>query len=114
MIAILEASVRRHRRYVRALGLEARFAGELALDLGVLELAEESVTFARLTGVGARLRDELDAAVLVLGCAGMARYRARLEAALGVPVIDPTQAAVAMAIAAVRLDAGAGRKRAAE
>ncbi len=44
----------------------------------------------------------------------MARYRARLEAALGVPVIDPTQAAVAMAIAAVRLDTGADRKRAAE
>ncbi len=44
----------------------------------------------------------------------MARYRARLEAALDVPVIDPTQAAVAMAIAAVHLGPGAGRKRAAE
>ena len=32
-----------------------------------------------------------------MGCAGMARH-APLEAALGVPVIDPTQAAVAMAI----------------
>ena len=44
----------------------------------------------------------------------MARYRARLEATLGVPVSDPTQAAVAMAIAAVQLNAGTGRKRAAE
>ena len=114
IIAILEASVRRHRRYIRALGLESRLAGELALDLGVLELAEESVTLARLTEVGARLRDDLGAEVLVLGCAGMARYRARLEAALGVPVIDPTQAAVAMAIAVVRLGAGSGRQRAAE
>ncbi len=114
IVAILQASVRRHRRYVRALGLESRLAGELALDLGVLELAEESVTFARLTEVGARLRDDLGAQVLVLGCAGMARYRTRLEAALDVPVIDPTQAAVAMAIAAVQLGAGAGRERAAE
>ena len=116
IVAILEASITRHRRYVRALGLESRIAGELALDLGVLELAEETVTFARMAEVGARLRDDLGAEVLVLGCAGMARYRARLEAALGVPVIDPTQAAVAMAIAAVRLGpgAGAGRKRAAE
>ncbi len=114
IIAILEASVRRHRRYIRALGLESRLAGELALDLGVLELAEESVTFARLTEVGARLRDDLGARVLVLGCAGMARYRARLEAALEVPVIDPTQAAVAMAIAAVQLGAAASRERAAE
>ncbi len=114
IIAILEASVARHRRYIRALGLESRLAGELALDLGVLELAEESVALTRLTEVGARLRDEAGAQVLVLGCAGMARYRARLEAALEVPVIDPTQAAVAMAIAAVLLGAGAGRERAAE
>ena len=80
--------------------------------LGVLKLAEGTVAFARLTEVGARLRDESRAEVLVLGCAAMARYRARLEAALGVPVIDPTQAAVALAIAAVRLNAGTGRRAA--
>ena len=114
VIAILEASVERHRRFYRAHGIESRVAGELALDLGVLELAKEKVAFARLTEVGARLRDEFRAEILVLGCAGMARYRARLEAALDVPVIDPTQAAVAMAIAAVQLGPGAGRKRAAE
>ncbi len=114
VIAILEASVARHRRFYAARGIESRIAGELPLDLGVLELAEEKVAFQRMTEVGARLRDETGAEVLVLGCAGMARYRARLEAALDVPVIDPTQAAVAMAIAAVQLGADAGRKRAAE
>ncbi len=101
VIAILEASVERHRRFYAARGIESRIAGELPLDLGVLDLSEEKVAFARMTEVGARLRDEFRAEILVLGCAGMARYRARLEAALGVPVIDPTQAAVAMAIAAV-------------
>ncbi len=100
VIAILDASVERHRRFYRARGIESRIAGEVAIDLGVLELAQESVAFARLTEVGTRLRDGFGAEVLVLGCAGMARYRARLEAALDVPVIDPTQAAVAMAIAA--------------
>jgi allantoin racemase len=39
----------------------------------------------------------------VMGCAGMARYRAALEEAVGVPVIEPTQAAVAMAVGHVRL-----------
>lgn len=102
VIAILEASVERHRRFYAARGIEGRIAGELALDLGVLELAEEAVAFARLTEIGARLRDECRAEVLVLGCAGMARYRARLEDRLRVPVIDPTQAAVAMAISALR------------
>ena len=37
------------------------------------------------------------AGAVVLGCAGMAPMRAALEADLGVPVIDPAQAAVAMA-----------------
>ncbi len=101
VIAILEASVARHRRFYAARGIEARIAGELPLNLGVLELAEETVAFARLTEVGGRLRDEAGAEVLVLGCAGMARYRARLEVALGVPVIDPTQAAVVLAISAL-------------
>ena len=52
--------------------------------------------------VGKELRDEDSADVIVMGCAGMARHRQPLEAALGVPVIDPTQAAVAMAIGAVQ------------
>ncbi len=102
VIAILEASVARHRRFYAARGVEGRIAGEMALGLGVLELAEETVAFARLTEVGGRLRDEAGAEILVLGCAGMARYRARLEKTLGVPVIDPTQAATAMAIATLR------------
>jgi Asp/Glu/hydantoin racemase len=38
-----------------------------------------------------------------MGCAGMARHRLALEQALGVPVIDPTQAAVTMAIGTVQL-----------
>ena len=45
------------------------------------------------------LRDGAD--VIVMGCAGMARHRANLEAELGIPVIDPTQAAVAMSLSAV-------------
>jgi allantoin racemase len=56
--------------------------------------------------VGSRLRDEDGADVIVLGCAGMARHRAPLEAALGVAVIDPTLAAVAMAIGAVETARG--------
>jgi allantoin racemase len=42
--------------------------------------------------------DKHGARVIVMGCAGMARYRDRLEDLLDVPVIDPTQAAVAMAL----------------
>jgi Asp/Glu/hydantoin racemase len=36
--------------------------------------------------------------VVIMGCAGMARYRARLEDVLDLPVIDPTQAAASIAL----------------
>ena len=39
---------------------------------------------------------------IVMGCAGMARHRKSLEQALGIPVIDPTQAAMSMAMGAVQ------------
>jgi allantoin racemase len=51
---------------------------------------------------GAQLKEEDGAEAVVMGCAGMARHRAPLEEALGVPVIDPTQAAVTMALGAVQ------------
>ena len=57
--------------------------------------------FARMLAVGRTLRDQDGADAIVLGCTGMARHRAPLETELGVPVIDPTQAAVAMAMGAV-------------
>jgi Asp/Glu/hydantoin racemase len=53
--------------------------------------------------VGRALKDQDGAGAVVMGCAGMARHRRALEEALGIPVIDPTQAAVTMAIGAVQL-----------
>jgi allantoin racemase len=56
-----------------------------------------------MSEVGAALRDRHGADVLVMGCAGMARYRDALQRAVGLPVVEPTQAAVAMALGRVRL-----------
>lgn len=103
IVAILAGSVPRHLRYVRQMGLAARFAGDLPLGLGVVELRDRSPTMERLIEVGRELRDRHGADVLVLGCAGMADYRHELAAALDVPVVDPTQAAVTFALGAVRL-----------
>jgi len=103
VIAILAKSVPRHLRYIGAMGLTGRLAGDLPIGLGVTELAQEGVTLKRLIETGARLRDDKGADVLVLGCAGMARYRGRLQSALGIPVVEPTQAAVTIAIGRVRL-----------
>ena len=103
VIAILQASIARHLRYVGALGLGERLAGELAVGLRVTELADRKKTLERMVEIGVRLRDERGADVVVMGCAGMARYRDPLQDAIGVPVVEPTQAAVAMAIGRVRL-----------
>jgi Asp/Glu/hydantoin racemase len=96
----------RHVRYMRQLGLMDRFAGERPLNMSVAEVASGEQTLDRMIEVGGELRDKDAADVIVMGCAGMARHRQPLEAALGVPVIDPTQAAVAMAIGAVQFAAG--------
>jgi len=102
VIAIRTKSIRRHMRQLRSWGLVDRLAGERALEMSVAETASGEGTLARMIAVGTALRDEDGADVVVMGCAGMARHRRPLEEALGVPVIDPTQAAVAMALGAVR------------
>jgi Asp/Glu/hydantoin racemase len=103
VIAILRQSVARHLRYIGALGVADRLAGELPVGLGVTELADEARTFGRMVEVGRALRDAHGADVVVMGCAGMARYRRPLQDAIGIPVVEPTQAAVSMAIGRVRL-----------
>ena len=103
VIALSAASIERHRRYQQERGLEARLAGEQAVDLSVAESAGGEATFEKLAEAGGALVEAAGAEVLILGCAGMAPHRAGLERRLGVPVIDPTQAAVAMALGAVAL-----------
>jgi Asp/Glu/hydantoin racemase len=103
IIAILPRSVPRHLRYVGARGLEARFAGDRPIGLTVAELSDDSRTLARMIEVGKELKDRDGADVLVMGCAGMARYRDRLAEAVGLPVVEPTQAAVGMAVARVQV-----------
>ena len=103
VIAVGSRSIRRHLRYLRQMGLMDRLAGERPLEMSVAETASGESTLARMVEVGRALCDEDGADAVVMGCAGMARHRRPLEETLGVPVIDPTQAAVAMAIGTVRL-----------
>ena len=103
IIAILPASIPRHRRSVAAMGVTDRLAGDRALNLGVAALQDRDTTLSRMIETGTALREIDGADVLILGCAGMARYRAPLEAALQIPVVDPCQAAAAMALGRIAL-----------
>jgi Asp/Glu/hydantoin racemase len=108
VIAILAASIPRHLRAFGAMGVLDRLARDRALGLGVAELADADRSLAAMIATGKRLRDEDGADVLIMGCAGMAQYRAPLEQATGLPVVEPCQAAVSMALGQIVL--GLARK----
>lgn len=104
VIAILPNSIPRHLRAFGAMGVLDRLAGDRALGLGVADLADPDTSLKAMIATGLRLRDEDGANVLIMGCAGMARYRATLQEATGLPVVEPTQAAAAMALGLMRLN----------
>ncbi|UWQ17428.1 aspartate/glutamate racemase family protein [Jannaschia sp. M317] len=103
VIAILPASIPRHLRAFGAMGVTNRLAGDRALGLGVADLADADRTVAAMVATGRRLRDDDGADVLIMGCAGMAQYRAHLETECGLPVVEPCQAGVAMALGQIAL-----------
>jgi len=98
VIAMASSVIPRHQRYFHAMGVAGRICGERALDLRVADTADADATFARMQGVALSLRDDDGADVLVMGCAGLADLRLRLQDACGLPVVEPTQTAVGMAI----------------
>ena len=104
VISILDQSVPRHMRQLEEKGMAHFCAGDRAINMTVAESASSDGAYKRLIEVGKELRDTDNAKCLILGCAGMARYRSSLEVELGIPVIDPVQAGTAMALGAVCLD----------
>jgi allantoin racemase len=103
VIAILPPSIPRHLRAFGTMGILDRLAGDRALGLGIAELADAEKTLGAMIATGKRLRDEDGADVLIMGCAGMANYRAQLQTAIGLPVVEPSQAAVSMALGQISL-----------
>ena len=103
VIALADASIKRHLRYLRQMGVMDRLARERAANLSVHDSATGTETFAQLCEVGIELRDLDGAETIILGCAGMAAHRIPLAEFLGIPVIDPVQAATSMAMGAVML-----------
>lgn len=97
VIAIVEASKGRHLTALRAMGLEARLADEVALNVTMETLLRPDAARARLIAAGQELVAK-GAQTVILGCTGMAHHRDAVEAAIGVPVIEPCQAAAAIAV----------------
>jgi Asp/Glu/hydantoin racemase len=100
VIALVDASIGRHRLAIRALGVEARLAGEIALNTTIETLLDPVAARAALIATGHKLVAQ-GAGAVILGCTGMAGHRAAIEQAIGVPVIEPCQAAAAQALGIV-------------
>ncbi|MGE0223878.1 MAG: aspartate/glutamate racemase family protein [Acetobacteraceae bacterium] len=100
VIAIVDASKARHMAALRAMGLESRLAAEVALNVTMETLLRPEAARARLIAAGQELA-RAGAETVILGCTGMAHHRAAIEDAVGLPVIEPCQAAAALALGTV-------------
>ena len=82
------------------MGVEGRVAGHVPLNLSMDTLTDPIAARAPLIEAAQRIK-AAGAEAVILGCAGMAGHRAAVEAAVGLPVIEPCQAAAALALQAV-------------
>lgn len=91
ILAASEKAVPMMRDMVGQYGLTARLASVEAIGLSVLEAEKDKARSIRLlTEVGRKAKDK-GAETLILGCAGMTGLRQEIEAALGMPVLDPVE-----------------------
>ena len=108
VLAIVDASKERHRLALRAMGVDARLAAEVALNVTMDELLDASAARQRLCDA-ARSCVAAGAETIILGCTGMAHHRDAVQHAAGVPVIEPCQAAAALALSSlIHLSRSAG------
>ena len=91
-------------------GFERRCRGIHGTDIAVLELDEPgSDAYARILEASRLALQRDRSGAIVLGCAGMADLCARLQAALGVPVVDGVAAGVKLAEALVGMGLGTSK-----
>jgi Asp/Glu/hydantoin racemase len=100
VIALVESSKARHRLGLRAMGLADRLAGEVALNVSMDTLLDPVAARAALVAAARELAG-MGAETVILGCTGMAHHAAAVRDAVGLPVIEPTQAAAGLAVAAL-------------
>jgi len=98
VIALGKDSIIRHQEYIDELSLKRFYIGEMSLDIDVDEAVNGEKTMERILKASKYLIEEKHAEIIILGCAGMARYRNSLEEKLGVTVLDPVQTSVDLAI----------------
>jgi Asp/Glu/hydantoin racemase len=103
VVSLGASSVARHAAHIERLGLTARLAADRAVNMSVAEANDLNLAGASVARTAKVMAETDGAGVVILGCAGMGGHRPVLQQELGVPVVDPVQAAVAAAINALDL-----------
>lgn len=85
-------------------GLSRRCAGVFASAIPVLSLEQDPDAYSRMYDASRAALERTNAEVLVLGCAGMSSWVSRMEADLGVPVIDGVRVGIKLAASLVDLN----------
>lgn len=99
IVALSETPIPRHRRRLAEMGVLDRLAHEVGLSgVSAHDAGHRDDLYPEIVAAG-RALVAAGAGAVILGCAGFGPRRARLEADLGVPVIDPVLAGGAMALA---------------
>lgn len=88
-------------RFARRTGIGERYAGHVSLGLDYGDLQHPERVSDRLIEAAMTLRDHHRAGVVLFAGAGLARYTAAVSQATGLPVVEPTQAAVVVALGQV-------------
>ncbi|MET0931721.1 MAG: aspartate/glutamate racemase family protein, partial [Aeromicrobium sp.] len=110
VVTTLERTVGHTWDLARAYGLEHHCRGVHATGIPVVELETDPEAYATVLGAARTALDVDGSDVIVLGCAGMADLCARLQADLGVPVVDGVAAATLMARSLVELGLGTSKR----
>jgi allantoin racemase len=111
VVTTLERTCVIARHLVAQYGFERQCRGIHATELEVLELEQPgSEAFSRIVAAAREALAKDRSGAIVLGCAGMAQLCARLQAEVGVPVIDGVAAAVKFAEGLVKLGLGTSKQ----
>jgi allantoin racemase len=98
IVTVLESVVRPLENLALFTGVATKLAAVRHIGIPVLELnTDRERTFARLVEVSRRVIEEDRADVLILGCGTLSFRSAELQRVIGVPVVNPLQAALRMA-----------------
>ncbi|MDI6824441.1 MAG: aspartate/glutamate racemase family protein [Bacillota bacterium] len=96
---------------VREMGLAARCAGAVGIEVGVLALREDRGATVGAIVQEARRLTERGAEVIVLGCTGMAELAREVAGQLGMPVLEPLAVALNLADLVARTRSRQGQSR---